>query len=98
MSNYISIDRTIFQTVNEDGVVTDTSYGFRIYDDQAACYDNFVNNLEELKAFTPADLIEKARELGDQASDMIDFAEMNGLSIFVDGRDVNIQAEINTKP
>ena len=93
MSNYVSIDRTIFQTIDNDGIVTDTSYGFRIYDDHAACYDNFFTSLEELKALSPADLIERARELSDQAADMVDFAKMNGLPIFVDGQDANNQAD-----
>ena len=92
MTNYVTIDRTIFQTIDKEGVVTDTSYGFRVYDDQAACYDNFFTSLEEITALSSADLVEKAREFNDQAADMIDFARTNGLPIFVDGHDASNQA------
>ncbi|WP_313806593.1 hypothetical protein [Sphingobium sp.] len=91
MSNYASIDRTIFQTINADGLVTETSYGFRIYDDHGACYDNYVETLEDLKALSHEELIERARNLNDQSADMIEFAQANDLPVLVDGISVYLQ-------
>jgi hypothetical protein len=89
MSSFVSIDRTIFQTIDADGNVTDTSYGFRIYDDHATCYDNLVDNLDDLKSLTHEELIARAQGLNEQAADMIEFAITNGLPIIVNGTDVN---------
>jgi len=90
MSNQVFIERTIFQAVDEKGNHLDASYGFRIYDDHAAAYDNFVPTLEELNKLTSEDLIERAIGLNDTAHDMIRFAQENGYPINVDQKEVYV--------
>jgi hypothetical protein len=90
MANQVFIERTIFQAVDEKGNHLDASYGFRIYDDHASAYDNFVPSLEELNKLSSEDLIARAKDLGDAAYDMIEFAKMNGEPVIVDGKEVHI--------
>lgn len=90
MSNQVTIERTIFQAVDENGKHLEASYGFRIYDDNAAAYDNFVPSLEELNKLSSEDLIARAKELGDAAYDMIEFARMNGEPVIVDNKEVYV--------
>jgi predicted ATP-grasp superfamily ATP-dependent carboligase len=98
MSSYVSIDRTVFHTIDADGTLLGTSFGFRIYDDDVACYDNSVQSLDELKALSQEELIQRANELSEQAADMVEFAVINGLPIIVDGIDVNADSNNDATP
>jgi hypothetical protein len=90
MSNQVVIERTIFQNVDEKGNFLDATYGFRIYDDNASAYDNYVGSLEELNKLSSEDLIERAISLGEAARDMIDFAKMNDEPVIVDNKEVYV--------
>ncbi len=85
MANSVTIDRTVFQTIDAEGVVVDTTYGVRVYDNEGATYSNYVESFEELKAMTPEQLVELAAGIDNVAADMISFAKENGTTIFVDG-------------
>lgn len=88
MSNQVVIERTIFQNVDEKGKVIDSTFGFRIYDNDASAYDNNVGSLEELNKLSSEDLIERAKNLGDAAYDMIEFSVMNNEPVIVDNKEV----------
>lgn len=90
MTNLVFIERTIFQNVDEKGNHLDATYGFRIYTDYASAYDNNVLSLEELNKLSSEDLVARARELGDAAFDMIEFARVNGDPIIVDNKEVYV--------
>lgn len=90
MANQVFIERTVFQNVDEKGNLLDATYGFRIYDDHAKDYDNNVSSLEELNKLSSEDLVARARELGDAAYDMIEFAKMNGEPVIVDNKEVYV--------
>lgn len=90
MSNQVTIQRTIFHDTDSTGKVIETTYGYRIYDDYAAAYDNNFSSLEELGKLSPEDLIDRARGLSDAANDMIQFAIENNKPVVVDDQEVYV--------
>lgn len=85
MANSIEITRTVFQSIETDGNVTDTSYGIRVYDDYEAHYSNMVSDLDALKALSAEQIVDLAANINDGSADMIQFARENGAPIYVDG-------------
>jgi F0F1-type ATP synthase gamma subunit len=49
MSNRITIEYTKFDNLNTRGEVTDSSFGYRVYDDYATAYDNTYDTFEDLQ-------------------------------------------------
>ncbi|WP_075292993.1 hypothetical protein [Pararhizobium arenae] len=85
MSNKTHLVRTIFQNVAADGKIYDTSYGFRIYDDNFSTHTNLYDTLEELLSRSPNELVETARGLDSIGRGFIEYAEEMNHAIIVDG-------------
>ena len=84
MSNPAFIKRTVFQTIDADGKVVETTYGFRVFDDHAACYDNTIENFEILKGLTLEQLVAEAENSSDIAAGIMAFAKRSRQPILVD--------------
>lgn len=46
MSNRVYLDLTVFTTVDENGQERDKSFGYRLYDDYGAVYNNTYDSIE----------------------------------------------------
>ncbi|WP_315921023.1 hypothetical protein [Mesorhizobium sp. SP-1A] len=91
MSNTISIERTVFQTMEKDGSISGETYGIRIFDDNAVTYNNNVPTRDALKEMSADELIQLARETDDIATDMLWSARENGQPVYVDGEAVELE-------
>lgn len=74
MSSNVDIYVTRFETIDNEGQTTSTSYGLRVVDDFEQTYSSHFEK-SDIIGKTPAELVEIARDSDDRAASMIQFAE-----------------------
>lgn len=86
----VTIERTIFHTIDEVGNVIAVSCGFRVFDSDGGYYADEISDIDYLKAISPEELIKMAHQLGGRAAEIIEDCHASGDPFFVDGCQVYV--------
>jgi hypothetical protein len=84
MSNEITLVRTAFQNLDARGRVRSTDYGYRLYDEHGATYNNLFDSLDELLSYSPHALVEHARDQDEIARGLFAYASESRKPVWVD--------------
>ena len=86
MSMEVQLVRTRFESLDEFGIVTSTTFGVRIYDDFGCTYLNTIDSLDALTSMSPDDLVDFASDGSEAASAMLSTIRgAEGVRLYVDG-------------
>lgn len=87
MLEAVHIQRTAFQSLDENGNVMSENYGVRVYGEGNVAYCNFTSR-EKLMEMTPEELVDFARRTNDYVGQLVHFAENGGCPIFIDSKEL----------
>lgn len=84
MSNRVTLQRTVFQNVRQDGTEAEKSFGYRMYDDYGQTYDNTLE--AEQVQVSDEELLRYVRDNGNEMTDeMISFLrDSDGHGLYID--------------
>lgn len=86
MSMELQLVRTRFESLDEFGAVTSTTFGVRIYDDFGCTYLNTIGSLEALTSMSPDELVDFASDGSEAASAMLrSIRDAGDVRLYVDG-------------
>lgn len=86
MSIELQIVRTRFESLDEFGAITSTTFGVRIYDDFGCTYLNTIDSLDALTNMSPDELVDFASDGSEAAATMLSSTrEAGGARLYVDG-------------